>query len=93
MTNFVIKIPRAIGLGITKCSIFTKPFSRTQTNSFSMVYLHDNLYLYDCIYEDYVIYSSVYDRTTQTNMILAIFIISNSFGEMGQLGLMSLGPA
>ena len=28
---------------------FTKPFSRTQTNSLSMVYLHDNLYLYDCI--------------------------------------------
>ena len=35
--------------GDDKMFNFTKPFSRTQTNTFSMVYLHDNLYLYDCI--------------------------------------------
>ena len=44
-TDFVIKIPR----GDDKMFNFTKPFSCTQTNSFSMVYLHDNLYLYECI--------------------------------------------
>ena len=38
-------------------------------------------------------WSVVYDRTTQINMIWAVFIISKSFGEMGQPGLMYLGPA
>ena len=36
--------------GDDKMFNFRKPFSRTQTNSLSMVYLHDNLYLYDCIH-------------------------------------------
>ena len=35
--------------GDDKMATFMKPFSCTQTNSFSMVYIHDNLYLYDCI--------------------------------------------
>ena len=37
-------------------TVWTKPFSRTQTNSLSMVYLHDNLYLYDCIWRLYYIF-------------------------------------
>ena len=36
--------------GDDKMFNFTKPFSRTQTNSFSIVYLHDNLYLYDPLF-------------------------------------------
>ena len=30
-------------------SVYTTPFSHRQTNPFLMVYLHDNVYLYDCI--------------------------------------------
>ena len=30
-------------------SVYTTPFSRTQTKSFLMIYLRDNWYLYDCI--------------------------------------------
>ena len=36
-TDFVIQILLAIGLGGDKMLNFTKPFSRTQTNSLSMV--------------------------------------------------------
>ena len=37
-------------------TVWTKTFSRTQTNLLSMVYLHDNLYLYDCIWRLYYIF-------------------------------------
>ena len=42
--------------GDDKMLNFTKPFGRTQTNSLSMVYFHDNLYLYDCIWRLYYIF-------------------------------------
>ena len=59
-TDFVTQNPRALGLGMTKCSISRNRLNgnvyRTQTNLLSMVYLHDNLYLYDCIWRLYYIF-------------------------------------
>ena len=51
--NFKIKLraPSDWGMQNVKFhdSVYTTPFSRTQTKSFLMIYLHDNWYLYDCI--------------------------------------------
>ena len=59
-TDFVIQIPRAIGLGVTKCSHFTKPFERKRLVVCKRIRAQWSNSTIICIctiaYEDYIIY-------------------------------------
>ena len=59
--RLIALVPKCVNrFGDDKMFNFTKPFEQNRLdvrkqNSLSMVYLHDNFYLYDCMHEDYII--------------------------------------